>query len=98
MTAAHPAGATETGHRDGEGAGVALLAADWLRLAAAPTFAIMALLTGVLGSGAAYMLCPAVGPASPLTGMTAMYGLMCAFHLTPWLRLISGRRNDTGRA
>jgi hypothetical protein len=26
-------------------------AADWLRLAAAPTFAVMALLIGVLGSG-----------------------------------------------
>ena len=32
-------------------------AADWLCLAAAPTFAIMALLTAVLGGGAADMLC-----------------------------------------
>ena len=32
-------------------------AADWLCLAAAPTFAIMALLTGVLGDGPLDMLC-----------------------------------------
>jgi hypothetical protein len=31
--------------------------ADWLCLAAAPTFAIMALLTGVLGGGPSDMLC-----------------------------------------
>ena len=35
----------------------ALGAADWLCLAAAPTFAIMALLTGVLGGGPPDMLC-----------------------------------------
>ncbi len=64
-------------------------AAQWLSLAAAPTFAIMALLTGVLGEGMPAMLCS--HDASPLSGMTAMYGLMSAFHLTPWLKLISGR-------
>jgi hypothetical protein len=37
----------------------------WLRLAAAPTFAIMALLTAVLGGGAPDMLCSAVHHASP---------------------------------
>jgi len=48
---------THTGRR-GSGAihcengnAAAMGAADWLRLAAAPTFAIMALLTGVLGGG-----------------------------------------------
>ena len=60
-------------------------AADALSLAAAPTFAIMALLTGVLG-GPAQMLCSAA-PASPLTGMAPMYLLMSAFHVSPWLKL-----------
>ena len=74
------------------GNAAALGAADWLCLAAAPTFAIMALLTGVLGGGPADMLCSAAQGASPLTGMVPMYLLMSAFHLPPWLRLISGRR------
>jgi hypothetical protein len=75
--------------------------ADWLCLAAAPTFALMALLTCVLGGDAA-MLCmgapdasPLAGP--PLTGMPAMYLLMSAFHLTPWLRMISGRQARPGQ-
>ena len=67
----------------------ALGAADWLSLAAAPTFAIMALLTGVLGGGPLGALCAA---ASPLGGMVPMYLLMSAFHLAPWLKLVSGRR------
>ena len=33
---------------------------DWLCLAASPTFALMALLTGVLGGGPLDMLCAAV--------------------------------------
>lgn len=64
-------------------------AADWLGLAAAPAFAAMALLTGVLGSGPADM---PMHDASPLGGMVLMYLLMSAFHLAPWLRLISRRR------
>jgi len=36
----------------GSGNAAALAAADWLHLAAAPTFALMALLTAVLGGGA----------------------------------------------
>jgi hypothetical protein len=67
--------------------------ADWLCLAAAPTFALMALLTCIF-SGDAAMLCmgssPLTGPS--LTGMPAMYLLMSAFHLAPWLRVISGRQ------
>ena len=69
----------------------ALGAAGWLSLAAAPTFAIMALLTGV-GSGPPDMLCSAAPDASPLSGMVPMYLLMTAFHSAPWLKLISGRR------
>ena len=63
--------------------------ADFLYLAAAPTFAMMALLTGLLGSPDA--LCSIAG-ASPLGGMFPMYLLMSAFHLAPWLKLISRRR------
>ena len=61
----------------------ALRAADGLAFAAAPTFAIMALLTGV----PAEMPCPAM-QVSPLGGMVTMYLLMSAFHLAPWLKLI----------
>jgi uncharacterized membrane protein YeiH len=63
-------------------------AADWLCLAAAPTFAVMALLTGVFGGVAPDMLCSA---ASPLGGMVPMYLLMSAFHAAPWLKLITRR-------
>jgi hypothetical protein len=73
-------------------------AADWLSLAAAPTFAIMALLTRVLGGGPLDMLCSAAQDASPLTGMVPMYLLMSAFHSAPWLKLISGRRSGAHRS
>lgn len=61
--------------------------ADWLCLAAAPTFATMALLTGVFSGPSD--LCSA---ASPLSGMVPMYLLMSAFHSAPWLTLISSPR------
>ena len=64
-------------------------AAEFLSLAAAPTFAVMALLTAVLGGGPLAMLCGA--DASPLTGMIPMYLLMSAFHTAPWLRLNANR-------
>ena len=86
-------------HTDGRGPGAircengnaaATGAADWLYLAAAPTFAIMALLTGVLGGGSPDALCSVAG-ASPLSGMVPMYLLMSAFHSAPWLKLIASR-------
>jgi hypothetical protein len=64
-------------------------AAGWLSLAAAPTFAVMALLTAALGGAAPDMLCSAVHGPSPLSGMTPMYVLMSAFHSSPWLKLLS---------
>lgn len=64
--------------------------ADWLCLAAAPTFAIMALLA-VIGDGTGEMLCSAAQHASSLNGMAVMYLLMSGFHSPPWLRLISAR-------
>ncbi len=78
-----------------EGAGAALGAADWLHLAAAPTFAIMALLTAILGGSQPGILCSAADHALPLSGMTAMYALMSAFHSPPWLKLISSRQNGS---
>ena len=62
---------------------------NWLSLAAAPIFATMALVT-MLGDGPD-LLCTAAHNISPLSGMVPMYVLMSAFHLTPWLKLISGR-------
>lgn len=72
--------------RDGDGHPVSG-AGGWLSLAAAPTFAVMALLTGLSG-GAPDVLC-SMPAASPLSGMTVMYLLMSAFHLTPWLKLFA---------
>jgi hypothetical protein len=68
-------------------------AADWLGLTAAPTFAVMALLTvaGLLGGGQAEILCSAGRGVSPLSGMVLMYLLMSAFHSRPWLKLMSSR-------
>jgi hypothetical protein len=69
---------------------------DWLGLAAAPIFAIMALLTGVLDGDRVDMLCSSASDASPLGGMVAMYVLMSVFHSGPWLKLIPSRHR--GRA
>jgi hypothetical protein len=71
------------------GNAAALGAADWLCLAAAPTFAIMALLTGILAGGPSDMFSAGAQDASVLSGMVPMYVLMSAFHSAPWLRLIS---------
>jgi hypothetical protein len=68
-------------------------AAGWLGLAAAPIFAVMALLMALPGGDAPDMLCAALQHASPLGGMAPMYVLMSAFHSAPWLKLISSRRN-----
>ncbi|MBR0883240.1 hypothetical protein ABIF65_006231 [Bradyrhizobium japonicum] len=64
--------------------------ARWLALAATPTFAIMAVLTAVIGRPAD-MLC-AAGYGSVLSGMVPMYLLMSAIHSAAWLRLIAKRR------
>jgi hypothetical protein len=70
----------------------------WLSLAAAPTFAMMALLTRIHGDSMSGILCSAAQDASPLTGMFPMYLLMSVFHLSPWLRLLSRRRSGVGRS
>jgi hypothetical protein len=77
-------------------AGTARGAAGWLSLAAAPSFALMALVTGLAG-GAPAMLCmhdASMGATGALGGMGTMYLLMSVFHLPAWLRLIAGRRGD----
>ena len=71
-------------------------AANWLSLGAAPTFALMAILTGIHDHGAPDVLCSAMSHASALSGMVPMYGLMSAFHVGPWLKLVARWR--TGRA
>ena len=66
-----------------------------LQLAATPTFAAMAMASGVFGGGAMDPVCGMAGISSPLEGMTSMYLLMAVFHLAPWLSLVAGLR--TGR-
>lgn len=88
-------GTRGSGAVDGkDGNAAAAGAADLLYLAAAPTFALMALLTGIPGGGSPDALCSS---ASPLSGMVPMYLLMSAFHTAPWLKLISSRRSGVGR-
>ena len=48
--------------------------ARWLPMAATPTFAIMAVFTGIFGGGA---------------HMVPMYVLMSAFNLAPWLQVFA---------
>jgi hypothetical protein len=98
MSEAYSGGSASGTIRHESGNAAALGAADWLCLAAAPTFAIMALLTGVLGGGPPDLLCSAAQDASPLSGMAPMYLLMSAFHSAPWLKLISGRRSGARRS
>lgn len=57
-----------------------------MRLAAAPTFAVMALLN-LLASSPVNMLCSAGPGMRSLGGMTLMYALMGVFHAGPWLKL-----------
>jgi hypothetical protein len=84
---------TGTMRCDGEGVVAGLVIAKWLPLAAAPTFAVMALLAVVLDGGSPNALCSAALGVSPLSGMAPMYLLMSAFHSAPWLKLIFRRRN-----
>ncbi|MDP3693067.1 hypothetical protein [Bradyrhizobium sp.] len=87
-----PTGSSGSGAVNGNAPSIG--AADFLHLAAAPTFAVMALLTGLPGGGSPEALCSS---ASPLSGMVPMYLLMSAFHTAPWLKLIPGRRGGGSR-
>lgn len=72
--------------------GKAAWLANLLCLAAAPCFALMALLSAI-GSGGADPMCSASanGPGFHAGGMGAMYLMMSAFHLPPWLRKLRQR-------
>ncbi len=96
MTAAqaiHPGGDTSR-HRHGAAATLDL--SVWLRLAATPTFAVMAVLTA-LSRSPMDRLCSS-GPGAPLSGMALMYAIMSAFHASPWLTLIFGRRGAVAQS
>ncbi len=79
---------------DSLAAGVVRIA-DGLRLAAAPSYAAMALVTAAFGESPKDMLCMAMHHMSALSGMAGsmvwMYLLMSLFHSAPWLKLIAGR-------
>jgi hypothetical protein len=64
-------------------------AAGWLALAASPTFAFMAWIAA--NDLSSIPLCASGSGILPVGGMTAMYLLMTLFHLSPWLKLASGR-------
>ena len=68
--------------------GIRFNAARCLGLAAAPTFAVMALYTAISGRSLPDVICSASGATSPLHGMVLMYLLMSFFHLPPWLKLL----------
>jgi hypothetical protein len=90
MNEVHPSAYVRGATRSEGGQRGRLCAGDWLGFAAAPVFAIMAVATG-LGS---QDICSTVHSASPLSGMVPMYVLMSAFHLSPWLKLISSGRSS----
>ena len=74
---------------DDKGAAVALGMAGWLALVASPTFALMAWI--MAGDAPSIALCSSGLSFLPIDGMTVMYLLMSLFHLSPWLKLASGR-------
>ncbi len=98
MCEATPGGCAGVAIRFEGGHAVGRRATEWPGLAAAPAFAIMALLTGVFGGGPQDVLCSAAHDASPLSGMVPMYLLMSAFHAAPWLKLVSSRRSGARSA
>ncbi|MFO1049783.1 MAG: hypothetical protein U1E52_18030 [Geminicoccaceae bacterium] len=68
--------------------------AQSLSLAAAPTFAVMALFASNADHDSMGMICASGQAWSSVDGMSAMYLLMSAFHLPAWLRLVVGERNS----
>jgi hypothetical protein len=63
--------------------------AAWLAIAAAPTFATMAIMTTLSTGEGTGAICGS--DPSSLAGMTPMYLLMCLFHTSPWLELMGHR-------
>ena len=98
MNEAYPSGCAGAAIRSEIRHAVALCAADWLGLAAAPIFAMMALLTVVVGRTQPDIICSGAEHTSPMSGMISMYLLMSAFHSPPWLKLIFSRDQNEARA
>jgi hypothetical protein len=70
-------------------------AVGWLGLAASPTFALMAWITAT--EAPQITICsPGLG-VLPINGMAWMYLLMSLFHVSPWLKLASGRPRQLTR-
>lgn len=82
----------------GSGKAARLGAADWLSLAAAPVFALMALLGGVFDGASEMHGSGMHGSDGLIDGMALMYLLMSVFHAAPWLTLIAIRRAAERRA
>jgi hypothetical protein len=85
---------------NGRHAGGDFAPAERLALAAAPSFATMALFTLVCGDAAPTLICMAAPGHAPANGMVVMYLLMSVFHAPPWLKLLSAwrRRRRAARA
>jgi hypothetical protein len=96
MNAAQVAGKRPTGGTVENGGVFARSLVGWLGLAAAPTFAAMALWT-VVFDAPTDMPCTAMPGSSAMGGMTPMYLLMSVFHSSPWLKRIAGRSATTAR-
>jgi hypothetical protein len=98
MTASHLSQSNKKSKKKLYSGVAALGIADWLCLAAAPAFAGMALLNSLFRGHWIDMPCVADQGGSLLNGMVPMYLLMAAFHLTPWLNLISSRNGGVRQA
>jgi hypothetical protein len=96
MSQGDPENGVGQGSRARRGRAIARGVADRLHLAAAPAFALMALLTAVQEAGADRMRCMGMSGASVLDSMSLMYLLMSAVHAAPWIRL-AARRACSGR-
>jgi hypothetical protein len=64
-------------------------AAGGLRLAAAPTFALMACISASSSQGMA--MCSSASAFVAINDMALMYLMMSFFHLSPWLKLLCAR-------
>lgn len=96
MSQGDPGNGVDQGSRVRRRRAIARGVADRLHLAAAPAFALMALLTAVQEASAHRMRCMGMSGASVLDGMSLMYLLMGAVHAAPWIRL-AARRPCSGR-
>lgn len=96
MSTAHIVREASIGGDAGGGVAAAPSLGNWLGLAAAPTFAIMALWTTLFRNDPD-TLCMAMRGSSVMSAMTLMYLLMSVFHSSPWLKLIARRRSDARR-